>query len=393
MSYIEDKFEEIGMDLETLRTADDSLILYAANLCGITFPNDRDRDEFLFLVREPVIEPITLFEAFKGDAEASEEVSREVLDPEYLNDYEVENSEYHYLYMFRKALSQGLPDGHSWFAKGLIDSGLGPYQKGWDEEAFANALTAYENGESDGAFIYARCLLEGIGTAADGKKGMDIMMKLADGKDSKAGEYIGDCYLRGTYFAADRSKALEWYGKAYEMGSEIAGIKLTRLIEQSGLDGSEKVKKEDEIAGPVKGEHSGKIPASPGRRPNFHIGLEIAGIVLAAALYGITVFFFKIGAGGSNYEPQIELGFFMETLATLGCLAGIFITAVASCALLTFSVFDDFITGGIVGGIAALLEMFTLYAYPVVVTYVRYACIGLAAFFIIMIILKLLGRK
>ena len=396
MSYIEDRFKELGVDPESLYTADDSTILRTAELCGITFPDDRDRDEFLFLTKAYVIEPETLFAAFKGSAEASDEVSEAIQYFVYEDGSEVEDSEAHAMYMFRKAVSQGLTNGHSRLARYLIGNGWRETEKRCEEEAFVNARTACENDERDGAFLYARCLLEGIGTEPDEKKGMDIMMMLAGRNNGKASEYIADCYLSGRSFERDREKGLEWLYKSYKMGNEDAGSRYMLLMEKSGdfergSSEEELNKVKENIGKVIGGEYDGKVPAPSRHRPNFHIGVEIAGIALAAALYGITVFFFKIGAGGSNYQPQIKLGFFMKTLANLGCLAGIFLTAVSSCAMFTFSMFDDFISGGIIGGIAALLEMFTLYAYPVVVTYVMYACIGLAALFVIRIIMKLLG--
>ena len=153
MSYIEDRFKELGVDPESLYTADDSTILRTAELCGITFPDDRDRDEFLFLTKAYVIEPETLFAAFKGSAEASDEVSEAIQYFVYEDGSEVEDSEVHAMYMFRKAVSQGLTNGHSRLARYLIGNGWRETEKGCEEEAFVNARTAYENDERDGAFL------------------------------------------------------------------------------------------------------------------------------------------------------------------------------------------------------------------------------------------------
>ena len=208
---------------------------------------------------------------------------------------------------------------------------------------------------------------------------------------------LGVCYSNGHGVEKDETKAVSWYRKSAEQGLAQAQFNLglaflygdgTKKSLSSAVIWLEKAAESDEEGLRKKAQSTlGEARKELSRRMHDarDISVEITGIVAAVLFPALTFLFLWLGAGNSAAYPVPKL---LGIALTLVSIAGIFITGCLSFAMLTKSLFDVGIIGGILGVIGALVVVTCVGGYPVIRKIVPIYAIAAAVILLIAAIVK-----
>ena len=106
------------------------------------------------------------------------------------------------------------------------------------EKAFRWLKKAYDQGTTDAAFLLGQCYIYGQGTPKDPDKGIEALEMAADNTPEftefpedmyEAALLLAELYDEGDIIQADELKAVQWYERAADAGSDEAEARLVEL--------------------------------------------------------------------------------------------------------------------------------------------------------------------